>query len=108
MGTVKGLLRQHQSRLRPLKLRLPCGYGFNTCSDEHIGKLGLGDSHRCLHLFELGNGLGIVDPYEHGLRRDVLARSTGISLTRPSTRAAMSSRVASASPCTSSGSGRKR
>ena len=35
-------------------------------------------------------------------------RSTGISATRPSTRAAMSKRVASTSPCTSRGSGRTR
>ena len=35
-------------------------------------------------------------------------RTTGISATRPSTRAAMSSRVASTSPCTSSGTGRTR
>src|SRR5262245_32045897 len=35
-------------------------------------------------------------------------RTTGISATRPSTRAAMSSRVASTSPCSSSGAGRTR
>src|SRR5262245_33836634 len=35
-------------------------------------------------------------------------RTTGTSATRPSTRAAMSNRVASASPCTSRGSGRTR
>src|SRR5262245_26842917 len=35
-------------------------------------------------------------------------RTTGISATRPSTRAAMSSRVASTSPCTSKGWGRTR
>src|SRR6516162_6379621 len=35
-------------------------------------------------------------------------RSTGISATRPSTRAAMSRRVASTSPCTSNGSPRTR
>jgi hypothetical protein len=35
-------------------------------------------------------------------------RATGMSATRPSTRAAMSSRVASTSPCTSSGSPRTR
>jgi len=35
-------------------------------------------------------------------------RCTGISATRPSTRAAMSRRVASTSPCTSSGSDRTK
>src|SRR6266851_9824978 len=80
MGAVKGLLRQHQGRLRALQLRLPRGNGLHPGSDEYIGKLGLGNSHRRFHLFELGDSLRIVDPYEHGIRRDVLAALDGYFL----------------------------
>ena len=80
VGAVKGLLRQHQCRLRALQLRLPRGNGFHPCSDEYVGKLCLGNGHRCSHLFELGDSLRIIDPYEHCLCGDVLATLDGYFL----------------------------
>jgi hypothetical protein len=60
-------------RLRALHFRLPRGNGLRPCSNEYVGKLGLCDSLGRPHLFEFGDSLRIIDPYEHRPRRDVLA-----------------------------------
>ena len=73
MSAIIGLLRQHESRLRPLKLRLPRGNSFHPCSDENIGKLRLGNNLCRSHLLVFGESFGIVDPHEDSRRRNVLA-----------------------------------
>jgi hypothetical protein len=61
------------STLRTFQLRLPRCDDFRPGSDEYIGKLRLGNRHRRLHLLELRDRLGIIDPGEYGVCRDVLA-----------------------------------
>ena len=73
VSAVKGLLRQHQCRLRALHLRFPRGNDFHPRSDEYVGKLGLRNSLGRPHLLVLGQSFGIVDPYEDCSRRDILA-----------------------------------
>ena len=80
VSAVIGLLRQHQSCLRPLKLRLPRGNGFHPRSDEYVGKLGLRNGFCRSHLLAFGKGFGIVDPYELGPRRYVLTPFNGYFL----------------------------
>ena len=80
VSSLEGLLRQYQRRLRALHFCFPCGDGFHPCSDEYVGKLCLGNSHRRSHLFELGDSLRIVDAYEHSLRGNVLAALDGYFL----------------------------
>src|SRR5216684_1579604 len=73
ISSIEGLLRQYQSRLRALQLRLPRGDDFRSRSDQYIGKLGLGHSHRRSHLLVFGQSFGIIDLYEHRSRGNVLA-----------------------------------
>ena len=80
MSAVKGLLRQHQSRLRALHFRFPRGNGFRPRSDEYIGKLGLGNSRCRPHLLVFGQSFGIIDTYEDSSRRNVLATFDGYFL----------------------------
>ena len=80
VGAVKGLLRQHESGLRALHLRLPRGDDLRPRSDQYVGKLGVRNRLCRPHLFVLGHGFGIVDPYEHGPRRNVLAALDGYFL----------------------------
>ena len=77
VGAVEGLLRQHESRLRALHLRFPRGDDLRPCSDQHVGKLGIGNGLCRLHLLELGDRLRIIDPDEHSPCRNVLAALDG-------------------------------
>ncbi len=80
VGAVETFLRQNESGLRALQLRLPRGDDFHPGSDEYVGKLCLGNGHRRSHLFELCDSLRIIDAYEHSVRRDVLAALDGYFL----------------------------
>ena len=90
---VIGLLRQYHARLRALERGLARGNDLRAGADIDVGELGLGHDFGGYRLLVLCDRLGIIDADQHG---------------RPSTRAAMSNRVASTSPCTSSGCGRTR
>jgi hypothetical protein len=72
MSAIKGLLRQHQPRLRTLHFRFSGSNGLHPRSDKHVGELRIGNSHRRSHLVELGNSFRIVDSYEHRVRSNVL------------------------------------
>src|SRR6516165_5795954 len=104
---VVGLLRQHNTRLCSLELRFARGNHLWPGADIDIGKLRLGNDPR-----GQGSFLAIVSGLSMRTSTAPAATScpgtTGMSATRPSTRAAMSRRVASISPCTSRGCGRTR
>ena len=77
VGAVEAFLRQHQGRLRALKLRLPRGDDLRPGPDQDVGKLGIGNGHCRFHLFELGDRLRIIDADEHSLCRNILAALDG-------------------------------
>jgi hypothetical protein len=70
---VVGLLRQHDSGLRPLERGLFCGNDLGAGTDIDVGELRLGHDLRRQHLLVLGDGLGIVDAHQHRAGGHILA-----------------------------------
>src|SRR5262249_44545673 len=102
------LLRQHHAGLRPLERRLARFDHLGARADIDVRELCLGDNFGRQRLLVLAMVSGLSIRTNTAPAATFCPRKTGISPTRPSTRAAMSSRVASTSPCTSSGWGRTR
>jgi hypothetical protein len=95
---------------------LPVRLGL-TAGESHDSRLATGlycgcDRDQCylpiVHMTQTGSEPLSTNGVRGPTFRPEAPRSTGISATRPSTRAAISNRVASTSPCTNSGSPRSR
>ena len=103
-SAIVGLLRQDD-------LSLARRDHFDVRADFHIGELRRGDDLGCERLLVLGHVSGLSILTSTAPAATFRPRSTGISATRPSTCALMSSRIAStssSSPCTNNGSPRGR
>jgi hypothetical protein len=102
------LLRQDQASLRTIERCLARRDDLGSGAGVDVRKLRVGDKLSGKRLLVLGQGFGLSIRTSTALASTFWPRITGTSPTRPSTRAAMSNRVASTSPCTSRGWPRTR
>jgi len=76
-GAVVGLLRQDETRLRPLQRGLAGRDDFGAGADVDVGELRIGDDLGRQRLLVLGDRLGVVDAHQHCAGSDVLAAHDG-------------------------------
>jgi hypothetical protein len=69
---VIGLLRQHHAGLRALERGLARFDHLGARADIDVRELCLGDDFGRQRLLVLCNGLGVVDPHQHGAGRNIL------------------------------------